>query len=144
METGMSDEPEGADAAAVARLAVVDDSDEFRAFVRAVAGPMGWEVTEFANGRDLFAALAEGLRPGLIMLDMVMPEMDGIETIDALGTVAVRCPVILMTGRLPVYTQTADQLSRAHGIEIREILHKPVKLTRLRAALNRDAPAAGG
>lgn len=123
-------------------LAVVDDNEEFRTFVRAVAEPIGWQVVEFSNGTELFAGLARDLRPGLIMLDMVMPGMDGIETIAALGASSVRCPVILMTGRLPLYTSTAEQLGRAHGLEIREILQKPVPLARLRAVLGRP-PAPG-
>ncbi|HUF86611.1 MAG TPA: response regulator [Thermohalobaculum sp.] len=123
-------------------LAVVDDNEEFRAIVRAVAEPIGWQVSEFSNGAELFVGLARDFRPELIMLDMVMPEMDGIETIAALGASSVRCPVILMTGRLPLYTRTADQLGRAHGIEILEILQKPVPLARLRAVLGH--PAAPG
>ena len=123
-------------------LAVVDDNEEFRAIVRAVAEPIGWQVSEFANGTELFVGLARDFLPQLIMLDMVMPEMDGIETIAALGATSVRCPVILMTGRLPLYTRTADQPGRAHGISILEILQKPVPLARLRAVLGE--PAAPG
>ena len=125
-------------------LAVIDDNDGFRTVVRTVAEPIGWTVSEFAEGSALFAALAQGLRPRLIMLDMVMPGMDGIETIAALGATSVRCPVILMTGRLPIYTQTAGQLGEAHGLEIPEILQKPVPLEQLRAVLTRHRPGLQG
>ncbi len=126
------------------QLAIVDDNDAFRTVVRAVAEPVGWLVSEFDEGGALFAGIAQGLRPDLIMLDMVMPGMDGIETIAALGATSVRCPVILMTGRLPIYTQTAAELGEAHGLEIPEILQKPVPLEQLRAALQRHrrGPAA--
>ncbi len=131
-------------APAASPLALVDDNREFRALLRAVAEPLGWQVSEFQNGRELFAALSEGLRPELIMLDMVMPEMDGIETIAALGATSLRCPLVLMTGRRPLYAETADQLGSAHGLEIRETLHKPVPLAELRRALARQSgPAAG-
>lgn len=125
------------------RLAVVDDNDEFRSFVRTVAESADWTVSEFGNGRDLFAALARGLRPDLIMLDMVMPGMDGIETIAALGATSLRCPLVLMTGRLPLYTQTAGQLGRAHGLTISALLQKPVPLERLRAVLAQHRAAHG-
>lgn len=124
-------------AAATSPLALVDDDDKVRAVLRLVAEPLAWQVFEFRNGQELFAALSGGLRPELIMLDMVMPEMDGIETIAALGAISVRCPVVLMTGRRPLYTRTADELGRAHGLEIRQILHKPVPLAELRRVLAR-------
>jgi CheY-like chemotaxis protein len=132
----------GSDSPDSVQLAVVDDNDAFRTIVRAVAEPLGWQVSEFEEGGALFTGLAQGLRPDLIMLDMVMPGMDGIETIAALGATSVRCPVILMTGRLPIYTQTAGQLGEAHGLEIPEILQKPVPLELLRAVLTRHRPGA--
>lgn len=117
------------------RLAVVDDNDEFRAVIRAVAEPLGWEVSEFADGKQFLSAVARDFRPDLLMLDMVMPNMDGIETIGALGASSVRCRIILMTGRLPLYTRTAEELGRAHGLDIASLMQKPFPVARIRAEL---------
>lgn len=127
----------------VRRLAVVDDNDEFRAVVRAVAEPLGWEVHEFGDGKRFLSAIGRGLEPDLVMLDMVMPEMDGIETIGALGACSVRCRIILMTGRLPLYTRTAEELARAHGLEIAKLMQKPFPVAQLRAELAPAAAAPG-
>ena len=125
------------------RLAVVDDNAEFRAIVRAVAEPLHWEVSEFENGKRFIAAVTRDLHPDLVMLDMVMPEMDGIETIGALAASSVRCPIILITGRLPLYTQTADELARAHGLEIVKLMQKPFSVAEMRAELTRVVPDPG-
>jgi FixJ family two-component response regulator len=116
-------------------LVVVDDDRGFRHLVARVAGPIGWMVTEFDNGGTFLAAIGLGLRPDLTILDIVMPNVDGIETIGALGSSKVRCPVVLITGRLPLYTSAARELGRAHGLEIVNVLQKPIALARLRETL---------
>jgi CheY-like chemotaxis protein len=120
-------------------LAIVDDDEEFRVLVRRVAEPLGWQTTEFANGQEFLRAIGRALRPHLIVLDIVMPELDGIEAIGGLGGTSMRCPVILITGRLPLYTSAARELAEANGIEIADVLQKPVPLAVLRKALD---PAA--
>ncbi|MHA1529783.1 MAG: response regulator [Alphaproteobacteria bacterium] len=114
----------------------MDDDEEFRTIVRRVAEPLGWRISEFSNGMGLIAAIGGSLRPDLIVLGMVMPELDGIETIGGIGATSVRCPVVLITGRLPLYTTAARELGQANSIEIVDVLQKPVSLARLRAILN--------
>jgi len=116
-------------------LAIVDDEEEFRAFVRRVAEPLGWRVSEFGNGNELFDALSGSLRPELILLDMVMPELDGIETISRLGHTTQNFRIVLITGRVPIYTDAAGDLARAIGVEIVDVLQKPIRLAQLRAVL---------
>jgi len=116
-------------------LVIVDDDAELRALIARVARPMGWEVTEFANGGEFLAAIGGTLRPDLIILDIVMPDVDGIETIGGLASSPVRCPVVLITGRLPLYTTAARELGQANGLEIVETLQKPIPVSRLREIL---------
>ncbi len=125
------------------RLAIVDDDDEFRSFVRRVAEPLGWQIYEFPNGSGLMAAIGGSFRPDLIILDIVMPELDGIEAISGIGGTSVRCPVVLITGRLPLYTMAARELGQANDIEIADVLQKPVSLARLRAILGPESGENG-
>ena len=124
-------------------LALIDDDDELRAIVRKVAEACGWQVADFPNGTAFFSAVAREFQPDLIMLDMVMPDMDGIETIGALGASSLRCPIILMTGRLPLYTQVAEELGRARDLNIVKTLQKPFSLSELRTLLESSGPASG-
>jgi len=117
-------------------LSIVDDDEDFRSLVRRVAEPFGWHVSEFENGGELIAAIGGSLRPDLVVLDMVMPQLDGIETIGAMGAISVRCPIVLITGRLPLYTSTAHELGQTYGLDIIDVLQKPVPIKLLSAALD--------
>ncbi|GEM_PF-1437378 len=60
------------------RVLVVDDTPENRALVSHFLAPLGFEIFEAGNGRDGLAK-AQALRPDLILMDAVMPEMDGLQ-----------------------------------------------------------------
>jgi len=60
------------------RVLVVEDDDATRASVRSALERAGWHVSEAANGRAALAELAAA-RPDVLVLDLIMPEMDGFE-----------------------------------------------------------------
>jgi PAS domain S-box-containing protein len=62
---------------------VVDDDPAVRALVRTMLARDGWEVVEAENGRAALERLAVQL-PSVVLLDLVMPEMDGFEFAEAL------------------------------------------------------------
>jgi len=63
-----------------ARVLVLDDEPEFGAFVRKVAEKMGCEV-EVTDRAAAFQERLPVFKPTLIVLDVVMPEIDGIEAV---------------------------------------------------------------
>jgi PAS domain S-box-containing protein len=65
------------------RALVVDDDADLRQRLRSLLMREGWEVDEAADGREALASLAKQL-PGVILLDLVMPGMDGFEFLAAL------------------------------------------------------------
>jgi CheY-like chemotaxis protein len=69
--------------AASGRALLVDDDDIVRRGVRAALEPIGWEVIEAENGAVAVDMLASS-RPDAIILDLMMPKMDGFELLEAL------------------------------------------------------------
>ncbi|MFQ5974020.1 MAG: response regulator, partial [Alphaproteobacteria bacterium] len=83
-------------------LIVEDDEDTREAFGRMLASE-GWQVTEAENGRIALDRIAES-QPRLILLDLIMPEMDGFEFLTELR----RNPAM---GDVPVVVVTAADLT---------------------------------
>jgi CheY-like chemotaxis protein len=81
-------------------ILVVDDHDRARLAVATLLSPIGYDVVEAANGRDALALLTKGLRPDLILLDLMMPVMDGWEFMKRQRRDRQLCtiPTIVVTG----------------------------------------------
>jgi signal transduction histidine kinase/DNA-binding response OmpR family regulator len=103
-----------------AAILVVDDDDTTREIFRRTLEGAGWQVREAADGREALAALAERL-PSMILLDLMMPVMDGFEFIEEyrLHPEWHAIPVVVVTARDP----SAEEKQRLEGSVVR-ILHK--------------------
>jgi two-component system, OmpR family, alkaline phosphatase synthesis response regulator PhoP len=103
------------------RVLVVDDEEGIRVLCRVNLELGGYEVTEAADGVEALE-VARAERPDLIFLDVMMPRMDGWETLHRLkedpGTASI--PVVLLTAR----TSEEDQM-KGWGEGILEYLSKP-------------------
>jgi CheY-like chemotaxis protein len=84
----------------VGHVLLVDDDEVDRRSVREALVPIGWSVTEAENGEVAVDAL-QGARPDVIILDLMMPKMDGFEFLNELrGRVDLRdIPVVVITAR---------------------------------------------
>jgi CheY-like chemotaxis protein len=85
--------------AAGCRVLVVDDDADLRRRLRGLLEAVGWAVDEAADGREALDRLAA--RPSLILLDLLMPEMDGFEFLAQLRErVEFRTvPVVVLTAK---------------------------------------------
>ena len=76
----------------VPRLLVIDDATIMRMRIAGIAREAGWEVVaEATNGLEGLARYDEH-RPDFVTLDIVMPELDGVETLRALRIRDPECP----------------------------------------------------
>ena len=68
-------------------IVVVDDSHENAVLLCRLLRRVGYDSIEMPSGPELFAYLQYAVTPDLVILDMMMPEMDGIECLSAIQEV---------------------------------------------------------
>jgi CheY-like chemotaxis protein len=81
----------------VKSVLVVDDDPSIRALIRLYLESAGYAVIEAADGRRAMAAL-DGQAMDLVILDIFMPEMDGLEVLQALRGHCEACKVMAISG----------------------------------------------
>jgi CheY-like chemotaxis protein len=116
------------------RLLVCDDEPDFAEFVRAVAEPMGYEVRVVTRSTR-FSDTYESFGPSVVLLDMVMPEMDGTEIIRWLGDKGSGARILIVTGFNSRYADMARVIAQANGLLKVSTIAKPVGVEALRRAL---------
>ena len=116
------------------RLLLIDDELGFREFVGKVATSAGYEVELTSNATD-FISLYQSFDPTLIVMDMIMPEMDGFELMQWLITQNCAARVLVVTGYNPHYAEMAETIGTDSGKLDVQTLTKPIGLMELRTAL---------
>ena len=114
------------------RILVVDDSSQIRATLRRmILEPEGYEVLTAANGQEgLECALSE--HPDLILLDVNMPRLSGIQVLEELQRAHYEWPVILMTSH-----GSEEVAIQALRLGVRDYVHKPFQLQDVLARVQR-------
>ena len=100
IEDLVSEEPEKPSEAAASRILVIDDDPLIRAALRGILEPVGYSVQEAANGREGIDLYRES-QADLVITNIVMPEMDGLEVIRELHGVRPGLPLIAISGYDP-------------------------------------------
>ena len=124
-----------------ARVLVVDDEPGILELLSVTLRFAGFEVTTATNGADALNRLRDAA-PDLVVLDVMMPGLDGFEVARALRSQGDRVPVLFLTAR----DATED---RVQGLTIGgdDYVTKPFSLeevvARIRAVLRRTAPPVG-
>ena len=103
-------------------ILLVDDDEFFRAMTAELLTTQGHRVRTAPDGA-VAVAMAEADPPGVIRLDLVLPQMDGLQTLQVLrnNPQTVQVPVFMITAR-----QDEDSLLRCLRLGAEDVLHKPV------------------
>ena len=107
--------------AADGHVLVVEDDQDLRDALRDALALEGYRVVGAANGADALRHLESGSRPCLILLDLMMPVMDGWE----FRRVVLGNPTL---ADIPVVVMTAAGARRAEGIAATQVLEKPLEM----------------
>jgi DNA-binding response OmpR family regulator len=120
------------------RILVVDDEARMRRFVHMNLDLEGYDVIEAENGLVALTKVREDL-PDLVVLDVMMPDMDGFETLARIREIS-SVPVIMLTVK-------GDEDDRIRGLDLGadDYVNKPFSprelSSRIRAVLRRVEPA---
>lgn len=123
------------------RILVVDDDPRLREVLRYALARAGFEVQEANNGRQALELIRQA-PPDLMVLDVMMPELDGLDL----------CREVRRTSSLPIVflSSRGEEMDRVLGLELGgdDYLTKPFSprelVSRVRAVLRRSAPPALG
>ena len=119
------------------RVLVIDDDPDICELISATAETMGLCCSTTTEGSAFLDALTPDT--AVILLDLVMPGMDGIELLRILGERQCKADIILVSGIGKRIMETAQKLAQAHGLSIVGHLEKPFQVEDLEEMLKRHA-----
>jgi len=125
------------------KILVVDDDPDILEFLTYNLKKEGYDVAEALNGK-IALQVAEKFKPELILLDVMMPEMDGIQTCQELrkNNMFKDVFIVFLTARIEEYSEIAGFTAGAD-----DYITKPIKpgalLSRIKAILKRKHTPAG-
>ena len=120
------------------RLMVIDDDPSMCEYVAAVGDSLGYEVHAATQARAAENEI-EDFSPDFIVLDLFMPDMDGIEVLRLLAKHRCAASILMISNYEDEILTQAVRLAEGLGLNLAGTLHKPIQLPRLEAALQAAA-----
>jgi len=122
-------------------ILVADDESEIRSYLGAALGSQGFRVEYADNGADVLERIrpnsdSEEAEVALILLDILMPDKDGLETLEELRRIRPDVPVIMLSGA----SSPGNIVTAMKGGAI-DFLAKPVSYHDLAAAIQKVLPS---
>lgn len=126
-------------------LLIDDEAFALKLLIHQLASLGFRKITPASGGAEALALIAGGVCFDMILVDLQMPDMDGVEFVRALMQSGYGGELALVSGEDMRILQSAEQLARALGLRVLGRLTKPVEPERLAEvlALHAEAPVAG-
>ncbi len=118
------------------RLLIIDDDHEIKTLFRIFAEALGYSVEQSEADQDLLETY-DRLLPTVIMLDLAMPEKDGVEMLRELARRGCEAPIILTSGQSARVLAATKRLGSELGLNMPYSLTKPVSERDLRTVLTK-------
>lgn len=113
-------------------ILLVDDDPQFRKMLRLILENLGHTVTEAEGGKQALALYQEGVHH-LVLIDLLMPEKEGLETIQELKRIDPASTIIAMSGG--GRNSVVNILNVARHFGASAILSKPFNIDALKSAI---------
>src|SRR5512142_152308 len=111
---------------------VVDDEPSMLGYLRTTLELKSYRVATAASGAEALDAVIRGPVPDVVLLDLVMPALDGLETLERLQHLRPGLKVIMLS-----CVTATDKVVRAMRLGAQDYLTKPFRQSELEAALRR-------
>ena len=113
---------------------IVDDEEGIRHFVQHVAESVGLNTVLASGGAEALHAL-KTLTPAIVIMDIQMPNGDGVQLIQGLAGLGLKSTVVILSGGDHRLLDVTNEIARQRGVEIGATLQKPVRFNDLRQCL---------
>jgi CheY-like chemotaxis protein len=114
---------------------VVDDEKVIAETLAQILNQAGFIAFAFEDASQVLAAVAAGSSPNLLISDVMMPGISGIELAIQFQQICPRCRILLLSGQ--IVTASLLELARSHGYDF-ELIPKPIHPRDLLARLYID------
>ena len=113
------------------RLLVIEDEQKIAELVCRVAKEVGFN-TWSASGYDLVENAYDNFQPHVIVLDILMPEMDGMEVLQYLRDQFSNARIVILSGSEGLSHRLTENMGKALGLTMAADIYKPFRVAELR------------
>jgi EAL domain-containing protein (putative c-di-GMP-specific phosphodiesterase class I) len=124
------------------RLLAIDDEKGLLAIVEDIGRTAGYDVVATSDA-TFFLQQTREWHPTLVLMDLQMPDVDGVELLRAMAAEKLDAPIVLMSGVDDKVLRTVGDLGADLGLNMRGVLGKPIRLETFRRTLEEHAAPAG-
>jgi len=121
-------------------LIVEDDDFQRRALAKMLRGLGVPRIVEAANGRQALAMMRSAARIDLVVCDLDMPEMDGIEFMRHMGQIASSAALIINSSKEQSLLDSVAKMAQSHGLHLLGVIAKPTTQSKLEDLLANYKP----
>ncbi|MBC53250.1 MAG: diguanylate phosphodiesterase [Gammaproteobacteria bacterium] len=122
---------------AVMRLLVLDDDINVNTTICAIAGRAGFETRSTTQSEEFFRLVTDW-QPSHLIVDLVMPDVDGVETLHRLALSGHQGIVIVTSGLGGRVLEAASRAAEENGLRVSGVLPKPFTPAKLRSLLHQE------
>lgn len=116
------------------RVLVIEDDPAIAEIVSRIASDMGFQVCSTSKFNEI-PSLYETFNPHIIMLDLIMPGMDGFETLSYLHSVQSTSHIVILSGQMD-YRAMAARMGEGMKLNIAGNVGKPFRVSEIRKILD--------
>ena len=112
------------------KIYIIDDDIQIAELLAATVDSIGLDSQYFTSARQFIQLSVEEI--DIILLDLNMPDIDGIEVLRTLGKNKCQAQLVLISGHDKGVLHSAEQLAQAHSLKVAASFTKPVKIDELK------------